>query len=388
MSALFALDGAVLGGWVAHLPDAQRGLRLTTGELGFVLLASSVGAVGAIVPLAGPLIHRFGSRRTSLVAGALVLAIVPWHLRMPSPGLLALTLFLMGATNGTLDVAMNAHSVAVQNRLDRPILSAVHGWFCIGGFAGGAGAALASALGVTPPIHLAVASGLLAAALVALAPGLLPDDADRGEEGARFVLPRGRLLALGLLCLLSFFAEGAIWDWSAVYLRGELRTSSAFAALGFGIGAGAMAIGRLRGDAAVARRGPAAVMRGAGTLAAGGLLLAAAWPAPLVACLGFALAGLGLANAVPILFAAAARVPGVAAGAGLAAVASLGYAAFLGGPPLVGNVAQATSLRVGLAGVGLLAGLLALFGPRAVAPESTASSGNPSDTFLPRTRDD
>ncbi len=366
VSALFALDGALLGGWVAHLPDVQRELHLTTGRLGLILLASSVGTIGAIVPLAGPLIHRFGSRRVALVAAMLALAIVPWHLRVPTPALLAVTLFLMGATNGTLDVAMNAHSVVVQSRLERPILSSVHGWFCIGGFIGGAGTALANVLDVSPATHLVIASIALAALLVLLAPGLLPNDADQGQEGAKFVPPHGRLLALGLLCLVAFFAEGAIWDWSAVYLRNELAASPAFAALGFGVGSGAMAIGRLRGDAWVARRGPSRVMRISGVVSAGGLLLATVWPSPVVACLGFALAGIGLANTVPILFGAAARVPGVAAGAGLASVVSLGYAAFLGGPPLVGNVAQATSLRVGLALVGAFAALLAVFGPRVV----------------------
>lgn len=370
VSALFALDGAVLGGWVAHLPDVQRTLHLTTGELGFVLLASSVGSVGAIVPFAGPLIHRFGSRRVALVAAVLVLTIVPLHLRMPTPALLAFNLFLMGATNGTLDVSMNAHSMAVQTRHERPILSAVHGWFCIGGFAGGAGAALTNALHISPKLHLVVASLLLAGLLAALAPGLLPDDADQGEEGARFAWPRGRLLSLGLLCLLSFFAEGTLWDWSAIYLRNELGASRVVAALGFGIGSGAMALGRFRGDSLVARRGPAQTMRLSGLLTAGGLVLATVLPLPAVACLGFALAGVGLANTVPILFASAARIPGVAAGAGLAAVTSLGYTAFLSGPPLVGNVAQATSLRFGLALVGLFSTLLAVAGPKAVRRES------------------
>lgn len=365
ISALFALDGALLGGWMSHLPDAQRNLHLTAGELGLTLLASSVGAL-SMMPFTGTLIHRFGSRRLSVALAVLVLCIVPLLILAPSRLLLALTLFCMGATNGTLDVAMNAHSMAVQARMDRPILSAVHGWFCIGGFLAAGGTALANEFGVAPSLHLILASVLLAGVLVALFPGLLPDGADQGEEGARFTLPKGRLLALGLLTMLSFFAEGTLWDWSAVYFRSELRTTAALAALGFGVGAGSMAVGRMFGDSFVHRLGAVQALRTSGLLTAAGLFFAVALNAPVGTFLGFAAAGLGLANTVPILFSAAARYPGLSSGAGLAAVTSLGYGAFLGGPPLIGHVADLTSLRASFTLVATLTVLIALLGPWAL----------------------
>ena len=367
ISALFALDGAVLGGWMAHLPDVQRQHGLTPGTLGLTLIASSVGALSAM-SLTAALVQRFGSRRVCLVAAGCVLVTVPLLVRAPSPVALALMLLLMGATNGTLDVAMNTHSMAVQDRFDRPILSAVHGWFCIGGFVGGLGTSLAKAGGVSPANHLLAASIVLMAVLLALAPGLLKVDVAE-EEGARFALPRGRLLKIGLLTLLAFFAEGVLWDWSAVYLRGELRTNGAFAALGFGIGAGSMAVGRLLGDRLVARLGPVSTLRLSSVLTSVGILLAVAMPYVPAALLGFALAGVGLANAVPILFRAAARVPGVHPGAGLAAVTSIGYAAFLGGPPLVGKVADLASLRVGFGLVGILALAIGLWAGSALSSE-------------------
>jgi len=369
ISALFALDGAALGGWLAHLPDVQRSLELSKGQLGSILLFSSVGAISAMF-LSGTLIHRFGSRRVSVAAAVLVLAIVPFLLRAPTPAWLAFTLVLMGATNGTVDIAMNDHAVAIQARMDRPILSSVHGWWCVGGFLGGAGTALANALNVAPKDHLVFASIVLLAVLLVGAPGLLRD-VEGDEEGARFALPRGTLLGLGLLSLLAMFAEGALLDWSALYFRDELRTTSTVAALGFGVGSAAMAAGRLLGDLVVARLGRAGTLRLSGLLTGGGLLLGVSFASPPGAFLGFALAGLGLANAVPVLFAAAAEVPGVSSSAGIAAVASLGYAAFLGGPPVVGHVAQATSLRVGLALVGAFALLIALFGPRAVGHQAS-----------------
>lgn len=368
ISALFALDGAVLGGWMSHLPDAKQGLGLTTGQLGSTLLFSSVGALLAMT-MSGTLVHHFGSRRVSVVGACLVLAIIPFLLYASTQAALAFTLFLMGASNGTVDIAMNNHAMAVQARADRPILSSVHGWWCVGGFLGGAGTSLANGVGLAPRVHLVVASIVLFVVLVGSVPGLLSDDVDQGEDGARFALPRGRLLGLGLLALLALFAEGALWDWSAVYFRDELGTTATVAALGFGIGAGSMAVGRLLGDAFVARLGQARALQVSGFLTGGGLLLGAAFPHPAGAFVGFAIAGLGLANTVPVLFTAAANVPGVSSSAGIAAVASMGYAAFLGGPPLVGNVAQITSLRFGLGLVGFVTLLIGAFGPRALGEE-------------------
>ncbi len=375
ISAVFALDGMVLGGWLSHLPDVQASLGLTKGQLGTTLLFSSVGALSAMT-MSGRLIHRYGSRYVTIVTALLVLTVVPCLLYAPTQAGLALVLVLLGSTNGTLDIAMNDHAIVVQARANRPLLSSVHGWWCVGGFVGGTGTALANQVGFLPRHHLVLASVLLVALLAFAASGLLRDDRHEGGEGARFALPRGPLLGLGLLALLSLFAEGALLDWSAVYFRGELRATTSVAALGFGVGSGAMAVGRLFGDAVVARLGRAGTLRASGFLTGAGLLLGVAAPSPAGAFVGFGLAGLGLANAVPVLFAAAAEVPGVSSSAGIAAVASLGYAAFLGGPPIVGNLAQVTSLRFGLGVVGVFALLIGLLGPRVVR-----RCGQPSSSF-------
>lgn len=366
ISTLFAVDGAVLGGWFAHLPDAQEIFGLTKGELGSTLLFTSVGALAAM-GFSGRLLHRLGSRRVCLVTVVLVLAVVPMLLRASGANALASTLVLLGAVNGTLDIAMNDHAVAIQTQAPRPILSSVHGWWCVGGFVGGLGAAGASRLGIAPKDHLLLASFALFAFIIPAARGLLPETSRKDDGEARFVWPKGRLLRLGLLCLVALFAEGALLDWSAVYFRDELRASAAVAALGFGVGSAAMAVGRLTGDAIVSQLGRATTIRFSGLLTGGGLLVAVATTSPVVAFLGFGIAGLGLANAVPVFFAAAAEVPGVSSGAGIAAVASMGYAAFLGGPPIVGNIAQATSLRVGVGLVGAFAFLIVAYGPRSVA---------------------
>ena len=366
VSGVFAIHGAALGGWLAHLPDVQTRLGLTKGQLGSTLLFSSVGALAAMT-VTGRLVARFGSRRATIVGAILMLTIVPILVWMPSQGTLAAALVVLGAANGVTDISMNDHAVAVQATLPRPMLSSVHGWWGLGGFVGGMGTALANRLGVGSATHLLLASLVLLALIAGLVGGLLPEDGGGAEGEVAFALPRGVLLRLGLLALLAMFAEGTLLDWSAVYFRDELHATRSLAALGFGIGSGALASGRLLGDRVVAYLGRAGALRFSGCLTATGLLLAAAFPTTAGAFVGFALTGLGLANAVPVLFAAAAEAPGVSSSAGIAAVASLGYAAFLGGPPLVGNVAQATSLRVGLAIVGGAALFIALLGPGTVA---------------------
>ena len=366
ISTVFAIDGAVLGGWFAHLPDAQTQYGLSKGELGSTLLFSSIGALAAM-GFSGRLIGRFGSRRICLITTLLVLMVIPMLLRASDANALALTLVVLGAVNGTLDIAMNDHAVAIQAGAPRPILSSVHGWWCIGGFGGALGAALASRLDILPKDHLLVASCTLLILLPVAMRGLLRDTIRNEEDEARFAFPKGRLLRLGLLCLVALFAEGALLDWSAVYFRDELRTSATVAALGFGVGSAAMAVGRLSGDGVTVRLGREGTIRLSGILTGGGLLFAVATVSPIGAFIGFGIAGLGLANAVPVFFATAAEVPGVSSGAGIAAVASMGYAAFLGGPPIVGNIAQVTSLRFGVGLVGAFAFLIAVYGPRSVA---------------------
>jgi len=347
ISAVFFVDGAALGGWVPHITDVKNSLGLDERTLGLALLASAAGAV-TTMPLAGPLIHRFGSRNTSLLGGLALCAVLPFLLLAPSLPLFVFMLFLVGISNGQMDVGMNAHSMAVQDRFPRPMISAVHGWFSVGGFAGGAGAALAARFGVHPAVHLAIASALLVVVLIVAVRHLLSADVDKDAEGPRLALPRGTLLLLGILVMFAFVSEGAMWDWAAVYLRESLKSGAALGALGFGLGSLAMAFGRFFGDAWIHRFGPRRVLVLSALLSGGGLLLAVNLGSVPLAIAGFAIAGLGLANLVPVIFRAASQVPGVSAAFGLAAVTTCGYTGFLGGPPIVGLIAHERSLGFAL----------------------------------------
>lgn len=359
VSAVFFVNGAALGGWAAHIADAKLMLGLTDRGLGLALLASSLGAL-TTMPLAGPLVHRFGSRQTAIYGGFALCAIVPFLFVAPALPVFVAILYLVGVANGQMDVGMNAHSMAVQDRVDRPILSAVHGWFSVGGFAGGAGASLAAWTGASPLFHLTTASILLAMVLVVCARHLLSAEVDKNDSGGHLAWPKGPLWLIGILILFAFVSEGAMWDWSAVYLRNSLKADPWVGALGFGLASLAMAVGRFLGDGWTHRLGRPRLMLISSLAAGVGLLLAVNLPTPPLSILGFAITGLALANIVPILFRAASQVPGISASYGLAAVATCGYTGFLGGPPIVGLIAQERSLAFALGAAAVLCLVIAL----------------------------
>lgn len=365
VSALFFVDGAALGGYVAHLADIQNRLHLTNGQLGQTMLFSALGAV-TTMPLSGGLIHRFGSRAVALAGALVLIAVVPLLAIAPGVPLVCLTLYFVGASNGQADVAMNAHSMAVQDRMHRPILSAIHGWFSLGGFVGGAGAALVTALGGTPLEHLLLASALLTPVAILGCRSMLPAEVDKDAEGPRLALPTPQLVLLSVLVLFAFVSEGALWDWSTVFLRRTLLSGVSWGEFGFGLASFGMATGRFLGDAWTHRLGYRKLLCVSASVTAAGLLFAVSSGSVALSILGFAVMGVGVANVVPLLFRAAARQPGISAGVGLAAVTTVGYTGFLGGPPIIGMVADRTSLRVALALVSMLTISIAAASRRAV----------------------
>jgi hypothetical protein len=275
--------------------------------------------------------------------------------------LLILGLMLFGLSNGAMDVAMNAQGVAVEQRYGRPIMSSFHGLFSLGGLTGAGIGGLVLAAGIEPVVHvlgMAIILGSLGAAALR---GLLPASVDIVEGGPVFAWPRGPIAGLCILAFFSMVGEGAMADWSAVYLRNSLATGPGLAAAGFAAFSMMMAAGRLTGDRLVGYFGPVRLVRLSAGLAAAGLGLAMLIGQPAAAIIGFGCVGLGLANVIPILFSAAGRMPGLSAGAGIAAVATTGYLGFLAGPPLIGFAAELLTLAGALGIVAVFIGLIAVF---------------------------
>ena len=357
-ATLFFANGCGLGSWLPHIPDVKIWHGLSDGVLGLALLAIAGGAVASL-PLAGALTARYGSRPASRGAALLFCTVLPLPLLAPDLPLLLAAFVLLGIGIGALDVSMNAHAVLVEERYGRPIMSSCHGLFSLGGLFGAALAGGAMTIGLPPVPHLAMSATVLGVAVLAAWPALLPT-APAPAGGPLFVVPRGRLAALGAIALVAFMAEGAMGDWSAIYLRMDLGAAPATAAYGFAAFSLTMAIGRLTGDRLVARCTPAGmVVAGAviGAVTLGAALLASD---PAAAVLGFAGMGIGLANVAPIVFSAAGRLPDLAPGIGIAAVSTAGYCGFLAGPPLIGLVAEASGLPFALGLVAAAVGLMAL----------------------------
>ncbi len=361
VSILFFVNGAVFAAWAANIPAVQRALRLQSGALGLVLLAIPAGAMAGM-PLSAWLAPALGSRRIAVVSSLIFCATLPLLALAPNPVSLALALWIFGAAGGATDVTMNAQATEVERLCGRPVISSFHALFSLGGLAGSGLVAASVALGVAPLAHLVPAALLGFLAALAASPGLLPPAGRRPPRRRPFARPPASLLGLGALAFAVLLCEGAAGDWSAVYLRNDLGAGPATAAAGFGAFSLAMAVGRLCGDRMVHRLGPVAVVRGSAALAAVGLGTGLLIGRPPAAVVGFACLGLGCSNVVPVLFSAAGRTPGVVPARALAAVTLMGYTAFLAGPPLIGLLAQVTTLPAALGLLVVCAGMIVLFG--------------------------
>ncbi|GAA3266068.1 MFS transporter [Streptomyces labedae] len=353
MAAVFAVHGAVTGSFATRVPWIQDHAGVSAGQLGLALAFPALGASLAM-PLAGGISHRFGARNA--LRGLLAL----WTLALILPSLapnlltLCLALFVYGATAGMSDVAMNALGVEVENRLDRSIMSGLHGMWSVGAVVGSAAGTLAAHLGSDARLHHALAAAVLTAVgFVACAWVLDLQPTEDEEPPPRFALPPRSALLIGAIGFCAVFAEGASLDWSAVYLRDQLETSAGLAAActtGFTL---TMAVARIAGDRVVDRFGAVRTVRASGVVALlGGLLIVFAGH-PAVAMAGFALMGLGIAVVVPLCFAAAGR-SGSNPSLAIAGVATITYTSGLIAPSAIGMLAQATSLVVSFMLVTLL----------------------------------
>jgi len=347
--ARFLIHGLVVATWVSRIPAVQGALGLTNAQLGLCLLGTAVGSVMA-VPLTGWLITRYGSKQvTTWSTVGFCLALIGPALATNSATLFC-ALAMFGAMAGANDVSINSQGVAVESALAAPSMSRFHGMFSIGGMVGASLGGLLAAHGVLPRMHLAIASALLLLFSLITAPRLLEagDKAPKRAHGVKLRRIPKVLFGLTVIGFCMFLSEGAIADWSAVYLKQVLSAGPGLAAAAYAAFSVGMAIFRLLGDHLTARLGPVATVRGGALLAAGALSLALLAQSPYWALPGFALTGAGLAVIVPIVFGAGGRVPSIPSGAGVAVVSGSGYIGFLFGPPLIGFVAQLSSLRMAL----------------------------------------
>ncbi|MFC7335034.1 MFS transporter [Rhodocista pekingensis] len=359
---VFFVNGFVFANWVPRVAEVRTALGASEGEMGLALLGIAAGAVVAM-PLAGWAAGRWGTRPLCLGATALLGLVLPLAGLATSLPTLAAALVLFGAVSGTLDVAMNVQGAEVERRLGRPVFAGFHGGFSLGGLAGAGTAALLAGSGADPATQFLLIGPAASLVGVLAAGRMLRRAAAGGHAGFHLTALRGLggLSAIALICLL---AEGAVADWSAILLADWRAAGPEAAGAAFALFSATMAAGRLTGDRLIARAGARAVLTGGGLLAAGGLALAVAVPSATATVLGFGIVGAGLSCIFPLTLLLAARAAGASAGLAIAAVSTVGYGAFLGGPPSLGFLAEAVTLPWALAAVAVLLALVPLLGAR------------------------
>ncbi len=358
----FALMSILFGAWITRIPDIQLHAGLSEGELGLALLGMPIGAV-IIMPFLGRIISRWGTGQVtfySALAYTLAMILPAFAFNLWS---LAAILVVIGLSAGSLDVAMNAAAAYIEKRERRSIMSTCHAFFSFGGMIGAGLASLIAGLGL-PVLHhlLLMALSMLALSFYLKASWL--QIKDQGGGSHHWIWPRRSLIVLATIGFCVLLSEGAIADWSAVYLKNTLQGSSFISGLGFAGFSMTMAWGRLYGDMLIPKLGGKKLVVGGGLLASLALVAAVVSGNAAAAIVGFTVVGLGFSCIVPIIFSAAANVPGVSAGGGIAAIASMGYIGFMVGPPAIGFLAEAYGLQVGLGFVAIMALMIGLLGLR------------------------
>ncbi|PRY36324.1 MFS transporter [Umezawaea tangerina] len=352
---VFVFNGAVFGSWAARVPALAAQVGASAGTLGLALLGASTG-LALTAPFAARACAAFGARRVVLASGVASAFVLPVLALAASPVQLGLALFLLGSSIAALDVSMNIAAVSVIRELDRPLMPQFHAGFSFGGLLGSLGAALAAWGGWTPLPHFLLAAALSLVVLALCCRAVPGGSGERHREQAAgpnpTVLRRPVLWLLAGIAFCSAIAEGASADWSALFLVRERGMGEAAAAAAYAVFSVTMACARLAGEPAQRRWGPYGLLTRGAVVAAVGLASAVLIPVPATGYLGFALAGLGLAFAFPVIMDLAGDAGRRADGTGgereLGLVTTVAYTGFLAGPPIVGGLAQLSSLTASL----------------------------------------
>ena len=349
VKAAFFINGFIYASWSARLPRIQEMFQADDGIISLVLLTMSLGAVVAM-PFAGWVIIKNGSRRITIVALILYTAIVTLIPLMPNLYLLGALYFSMGVVTGMLDVAINAQAVMIEQLYKRPIMTSFHAFFSLGMMLG----AWSCSFFIWQHIDLLQHFFIIAATALLttfwIGRNLIHDKPDptAHADGPLFRLPNAALIGIGVIAFCCMLGEGAMTEWSANYMKNIVMAPEALAPIALSAFAIAMALGRTFGDAVRARLGDKKLIVWGGLLSTTGLTLALALPHTYTTITGFLLVGLGLSTIVPIAYSIAGNTRNLPSGVGLAMVTTVGYSGFFFGPPIIGFLADSSSLRYSL----------------------------------------
>ncbi|MBO0947852.1 MFS transporter [Fibrella forsythiae] len=344
---VFATESLVFGSWVAHIPHVKDSLQLSDAQLGMALFAMPAGLI-TMNPLTAWIVGKLGQANACFWSAIALCCSLLIPVNATNVPMLAVGLYMVGLCSALINVAMNTLATDVEKANNVVIMSSCHGMWSVGGILSSLIAGIAIASHVPPGLHVA---GIAIAVLLVtflVRPTLLSIPVVPPEKSASFVRPNIDLLLMIFIGLAVAMGEGLAFDWSAVYLRDSLKTTSQVAALGFGAFSLTMTLGRFMGDAIIPQIGAKRWLLIGGLIGAAGLVLAVVVPVPAVALIGFALLGAGSSLGAPILYSAALRIPNIPPAAGLATFATFSFVGFLAGPPLIGFIAEGFGLNWGL----------------------------------------
>jgi predicted MFS family arabinose efflux permease len=339
---VFFIAGFGMAAWAPLVPFAKTRANIDDGLLGLLLLCLGAGSIVAM-PLAGALAARFGCRLVIALSTGLICLTLPFLATVSVLPQLVASLLIFGAGVGCLDVSMNIQAVIVERASGQTMMSGFHGLFSLGGIAGAAGITVLLGAGASPLTAVSCVIAGIAVALALSASHLLPYGSK--TEGPTFALPHGPVLFIGVLCFILFLTEGALLDWSAVFLTSVRGMDASQAGFGYAAFALTMTTGRLTGDRVVRRVGPIRIVIFGALCAAAGVALATLISSWQVALLGYALVGLGCSNIVPVLFSSVGRQTIMPENVAIPAITTLGYAGILVGPAAIGFVSHNTNLQ-------------------------------------------
>lgn len=345
VSLLFLMNGFVTGSWAPKIPEFKDRLGISESVLGLLILMFGVGSL-VLMPVAGGYIARVGSQKVVKVTAIILSPLLLLLTLVPNVWAAAVGMFLLGGFVGAMDVAMNANAVEVEKSMRRAIMSSCHAYWSLGGLIGaGIGGFLMARFGVLP--HVFVVTLLCLAVLVIAWPMILADKPHPAAAKEKLRLPMTPLpWLIGIMALFSMVPEGTVLDWGALYLRNELGASVELSGFGFAAFSATMATMRFAGDLVRDRFGAKRTLRICTVTALVGMIVAGLAPNAYLAIVGFAIAGIGISNMVPIAFSAAGNMPGLQPGIGLSVATFMGYSGMLFAPSVIGFVAEHTGFAV------------------------------------------
>ncbi|MBS1747210.1 MAG: MFS transporter [Bacteroidetes bacterium] len=344
VSVFFFIAGLTSSSWASRIPDVKDKLHLSDAGLGGILFALPVGQLISM-PLSGWLISKFGSRQLliwSSIFFPLTLIMIPLA---TTSWLLIIILIAFGLWGNLLNISMNTQAVGIESMYGRSIMASFHGLWSIAGFSGALLGSIFVSTDIPPLYHFVVIAILISVLISGFYKFTLPSSNVHEEKPKLFVKPDKSILLLGLIAFFCMICEGSMADWSGVYFKSVVNAPEKFITLGYVCFTGTMAAGRFLGDKMITRFGFTNILKASGCMIAAGLLITITLPYLETAAIGCLLVGAGVSCVVPMVYGLAGRSSNMSPQFALAAVSTIGFLGFLAGPPIIGFIAQLSSLR-------------------------------------------